>query len=83
MMGAHKSYNNVIVGENDILMFWFQCKVCGEKWFSSFCLCPSCNKVNKFKILSGEQAIEAMKDSAELDHMYRMAIFGLLNKELS
>jgi hypothetical protein len=77
-MGAFKCYNDQIIGEGDNLLYMFECKVCHERWFSSFCQCPKCNRMNKFKILSGEQAVRTIQDNQEL---YRMAVYGLLNKE--
>ena len=74
-MGAYKEYNGDIIPESDNLLFWFECKVCHEKWFNSFCICPKCGKVRKFKILSTEQAIQAMHDKNEL---HRMSVYGLL-----
>ena len=40
----------------NISYFYFECKVCGERWFSTFCQCPRCKNVNKYKILSEEEA---------------------------
>ena len=81
-MGAQVCYNDKIIEQNDKLMFWFECKVCHERWMSSFCFCPKCNRVNKFKILSGEQAIKEMQYQTEMDELYQLAIYGLLNEEL-
>jgi len=81
-MGAQVCYNDKIIEQNDKLMFWFECKVCHERWMSSFCFCPKCNRVNKFKILSGEQAIKEMQYQTEIDELYQLAIYGLLNEEL-
>ena len=80
-MGAQVCYKNKVVQQNDRLMFWFECKVCHERWMSGFCFCPRCNRVNKFKILSGEQGYQEMKNNAILNELHRMAIYGLLNEE--
>jgi formate dehydrogenase maturation protein FdhE len=74
-MGAYKEYNDKIISESDNLFYWFECKVCHDKWFNSFCICPKCGKVRKFKILSTEKAIEAMMDR---DSLYKMSVYGLL-----
>lgn len=44
--------------ENDVHWFYFECKVCGWRWFSTCCQCPFCEKVVKFRILSEEQIHE-------------------------
>ena len=36
---------------DDIVFFYFECKRCGERWFSTFCQCPGCKRVRKFRIL--------------------------------
>ena len=73
-MGAHKSYNDQIVGENDILLYMFECKSCKERWFSSFCQCPKCGKVRKFKILSSEQAAQVIREN----QLIQQSVYGLL-----
>jgi len=74
-MGAFKCYNDQIVAEGDNLLYMFECKVCGERWFSSFCQCPKCKIVKKFRIMSSEQAIRVIHENEEL---YKMAVYGLL-----
>jgi len=39
-----------------VTYFYFECKKCRERWFSTFGICPSCKRVVKFKILDDEQA---------------------------
>jgi hypothetical protein len=81
-MTAYICYNDDIIENNEIkLMFWFECKICHERWMSAFCYCPKCNKVNKFKILSGEQAYNEMQSNAYMNELYMLAIYGLLNEE--
>lgn len=80
-MGAQVCYNNEVVNQDDKLMYWFECKVCRERWMSAFCYCPKCHRVNKYKILSGEQAFQEMKANAYMDECYQLAIYGLLNEE--
>jgi hypothetical protein len=43
--------------ESNISWFYFECKTCGERWFSTCCECPRCKKIRKFKVLS-EETIE-------------------------
>lgn len=43
-------------GTDKISYFYLECKTCRERWFSTFCICPRCRKVTKFKILSEEEA---------------------------
>jgi Zn finger protein HypA/HybF involved in hydrogenase expression len=38
-----------------ITFFYFECKECRERWFSTFGFCPRCKKI-KFKILDDEEA---------------------------
>ena len=44
--------------EGYIIFFFFQCKVCGEQWFSTFCQCPRCKRLQKYKILDTQAAME-------------------------
>lgn len=80
-MGAQVCYNDEVVNGDDKLFYWFECKICRERWMSSFCFCPRCNRVNKFKILSGEAAIQQMRENAVMDDLVQMAVYGLLNEE--
>ncbi len=74
-MVAYKSYNNQIVGGEDVLLFVFECKVCQKQWFGSFCQCPSCKKVTKYRILSSERAIQVLMQNEAL---HQMSVYGLL-----
>jgi phage FluMu protein Com len=40
--------------------FYFECKECRERWFSTMCYCPRCKGVFEFRILSIEEAQEQM-----------------------
>ena len=79
---AYKSISGEKLANTDVLVYTFECKVCHEIWFSCFCICPKCKKVNKFKILSGEQAFQSMIDRKNFDDMIQLSIFGLLNEEI-
>ena len=49
--------DELVEGEDGrvISFFYFECKFCKERWFSTFCYCPRCKRVRKFKILSEEE----------------------------
>ena len=74
-MGAYRTYNDEIIEHDVILYFVFECKVCNETWVSSFCICPRCKKINKYRLLSNEQARQLMMEN-EIFH--QMSVYGLL-----
>ena len=61
---------------NDIAYFYFECKKCGERWFSTFNYCPKCKGNEKFKILSSELAEEALMESMIADRIHYVMLMG-------
>ena len=53
-----------------ISYFYFECKRCGERWFSTFCQCPRCKRVRKFRILSEEEAHDQLMQNFLADKIH-------------
>lgn len=69
---------NIFQKEEDIpviTFFYFECKKCRERWFSTFGFCPSCQKVN-FKILSDEEANTHFMEQMFSDQIHYIFLTG-------
>jgi hypothetical protein len=47
----------ILDGEN-VVFFFFQCKFCDTQWISTFCICPYCQRIQKFKILDSHDIMD-------------------------
>lgn len=44
-----------IIEKEICTFFFFECKRCNTRWISTFCYCPYCMRVQKFRILDAHE----------------------------
>jgi hypothetical protein len=69
-------YDEEDIDYNKITYYYFECKECKERWFSTFAYCPRCHRVHRFKILSHEEAQGALIQNMIEDQIH----FVMLNE---
>lgn len=59
-----------------IIFFFFQCRTCGEQWFSTFCQCPRCRRMEKYMILDTQAAMDYQFQQMMEDRFHFVGLGG-------
>lgn len=69
-------FDEEIISKDNIVYFYFECKRCGERWCGTFCQCPHCRRVRKFRILDGIEAEEQYIQTMIKDRIHFVMLVG-------